>query len=280
MSTQQDDNQSNQSGQPEVSTNETSGPSSPSRPGTPQQTAPAPTLEIYETDDNSAIIEQIRQYAEEIKCSDFHGKGTVEDYKTLFQAAGKIADDVKRIEMEVDIEGFQQFGQAADELSQLFESFTVKLQNLTIVDDTAFLNAISLSLSKIVNLSNVFGRFKKTVSATATIKIPKSIQDANRIISGVVDEVSCAMGYISYFVDPSSTGKLSGAELPDSDKKDIEMAVELIEHWKDVCTEGVSTAMDNNEDVVRIRQANTDFKLKTATLKKLTGTLRSKLIIS
>ena len=242
-----------------------------------QETA-ATTEEIYDdTTTNAEIVTQIKQYAEEIKCADFHGKGTVEDYKTLFQAASRITEDVKRIEMDVDIEGFREFGQAADTLSQLFESFTVKLQNLTIVDDTAFLKIIAESLAKIVNLSNVFGRFKKTISATTRIQLPRSVKEASSAVNSVIDEVSCAMGYISYFVDPATTGKLPHAELLESDKKSIQTAVDFINGWEGTCATEIAEAMENNTDIVLLKQSNTDLKLKTATLKKLTITLKSKM---
>jgi hypothetical protein len=35
--------------------------------------------------------------------------------------------------------------------------------------------------------------------------------------------------------------------------------------------------MENNTDIVLLKQSNTDLKLKTATLKKLTVTLKSKM---
>ena len=239
---------------------------------------PCVMQETYDDDKlNSELINQIKQYADEIKCSDFHGKGTIEDYKSLFQAASKITDDVKSMKANIDVDGFYEFGQAADNLSALFESFTLKLQNLTIVDNTDFLKTVAESLAKIVNLSNVFGRFKKTISSTAKIQIPKSIKDATVAVSSVVDEVSCAMGYISYFVDPSTTGKMPNAELLQTDKKAIQTAVDFINNWENTCTEELSETMENNKDVIFLKQSNTDLKLKTATLKKLTNSLKSKI---
>ena len=239
---------------------------------------PCVVQETYDDDKlNSELINQIKQYADEIKCSDFHGKGTIEDYKSLFQAASKITDDVKSMKTNIDVDGFYEFGQAADNLSALFESFTLKLQNLTIVDNNDFLKTVAESLAKIVNLSNVFGRFKKTISSTAKIQIPKSIKDATVAVSSVVDEVSCAMGYISYFVDPATTGKMPNAELIQADKKAIQTAVDFINNWENTCTEELSETMENNKDVIFLKQSNTDLKLKTATLKKLTNSLKSKI---
>jgi hypothetical protein len=253
---------------PEVSSVDTSG---------PEQMQVQVQILDDEVLKNQALITQIKQYAAEIQCSDFHGKGSIEDYTALFQAAGKIADDVKRIELDVDVQGFEEFGKAADELSALFESFTLKMQNLTIIDDTRFLNAVASSLAKIVNLSNVFGRFKKTVTATTNINIPKSVQEASIAVAGVMDEVSCAMGYITYFIDPDVKIALPNAALCESDKKDISKAVELITNWNDICARGVTEALENNDDIVHFKQSNADFKSKTKVLKALTEKLRSKI---
>ena len=69
-------------------------------------------------------------YAEKIKCTDFQGKGTINDYANLFEAASKIANETKQIQLDVDIEGFNEFASAADDLSALFAEMTIKLQNV------------------------------------------------------------------------------------------------------------------------------------------------------
>jgi hypothetical protein len=110
----------------------------------------------------SAIISQIKTYAEDIKCTNFQGKGTIDDYTQLFQAAAQIANESVHMQLDVDIEGFNEFASAADDLSALFNSFIVKLNNVSIIDDTAFLTAVANALGKISNLSKVFGKFKET----------------------------------------------------------------------------------------------------------------------
>jgi hypothetical protein len=97
---------------------------------------------VQDSSGDLLIVDQIKQCAAEIQCSDFHGKGSIEDYTLLFDAASKIASDVKHVQLDVDIQGFQDFGQAADELSALFEGFTKKIQSVNMIDDTVFLQAI------------------------------------------------------------------------------------------------------------------------------------------
>ena len=72
----------------------------------------------------------------------------------------------KQMQLDIDIDGFNNLGQAADDLSALFGSFIIKLQTVSIIDDTVFLQAVATALRKIVNLSKVFGCFKDTILAT------------------------------------------------------------------------------------------------------------------
>jgi hypothetical protein len=240
------------------------------------------TISMYndETDpsgQSTILLKQITAYAAEIKCSNFHGKGSIDDYTELFQAAAKIANESKHMELNIDVEGFNEFSQAADDLSALFNGFIIKLQNVNIINDVTFLQSISTALSKIVNLSNVFGKFKEIVLATSTIQIPKSSHDASVIISGVMDEVNCAMQYINYFVDPSSNPNLYDAHLSAAEQNVVSKSVETINSWNVLCQQGISIAMANDVDIQNIKIASNQLKTKTTNLKSVTSTLKSKL---
>ena len=223
------------------------------------------------------LLNQIRSYAQEIQCTDFQGKGSIDDYTKLFQAAARIANETKQMELNVDIEGFNEFAQAADDLSSLFNGFIIKLQNVNIINDVLFLQAIATALAKIVNLSNVFGKFKEIVLATSTIQIPKSSHDASIIIDGVMDEVNCAMQYIGYFVSPQSNPHLSNAALSQAEQNIISKSVDTINSWNILCEQGVSIAMSNDIDIQNIQSASRELKTKTTTLKGLTSSLKNKL---
>jgi hypothetical protein len=226
---------------------------------------------------NAGLINTIREYAAEIQCSDFHGKGSIDDYNALFLAASKIANDTKQMTLDIDVQGFNEFGQAADDLSALFNSFIVKLQNISIVNDTVFLTAIVNALRKIVNLSNTFGRFKETIIATSSIQLPKSAHDTKMVLEGLSSELNCAMGYIGYFVD-SSAPKPTHADLSATDKNIIDKAVVAIDNWTTLCEQGVSIALNNSVDVQYINMVNNDLKSKTNALKTATDKLRAKLV--
>jgi hypothetical protein len=228
-------------------------------------------------DDSSVtgqLVAQIRTYADKIKCEDFHGKGNIDDYNSLFAAAAKIANESKQMQLDIDIDGFSDFGKAADDLSALFTSFTKRLQNVNIIDDSSFLSAVLSALIKISNLSDVFGRFKETILMTSTVNIPKSAHDTKLILQTVMGEVSCAMGYINNFVTRDSS--LPNANLSDVDKNIINKAVSTIDNWNVLCEQGVSIALSSNPDIQYIKQANLNFKQKSGLLKTATDSLRAK----
>lgn len=224
----------------------------------------------------TAIIAQIQNYAAEIKCSNFHGKGTIDDYTQLFQAAAQIANESAQMQLDVDIEGFNEFANAADDLSALFTSFIVKLQNVSIIDDTVFLTAVANALGKIVNLSKVFGKFKETILATSTVQLPKSAHDTSLLLQNVVGQINCAMTYISHFVDSSNPAPAT-AELSAEEKGIISAAVTTIDQWNVLCDQGVSIAMSNDPDIQYIKTASQQLKQKTQTLTNATSLLKSKL---
>ena len=228
--------------------------------------------------DSSAniLLNEIKLYAGELKCSDFHGKGTIDDYSALFTAASRIANETKQMELDVDIAGFNEFAQAADDMSDLFNGFILKLQNVSIITDIGFLTSIAGALRRLVKLSETFGRFKQTVLATTAIQLPKSAHETKLIIDGVMEEVNCAMKYIEYFVSPTDLS-LSAAALSSEEKNIISKSVETIDNWNTLCQYGVSIAMSSDVDIISIHNASEELKQSSVSLRSASSRLRSKL---
>lgn len=222
------------------------------------------------------LVNTIKGYASQIQCSSFHGKGTIDDYKTLFEAASTIATESQQMSLNVDVSGFSEFGQAADELAALFTSFITKLENVNIINDTAFLQTIATALQKIVNLSTVFGKFKDTIVATSTIRLPQSVVETQQVLQGVMSEVNCAMNYMTYFVNPADTS-LTAAKLSDNDKSVINNAVQTINNWNVLCEQGVTLTMANDVNIQGIASTNNQLKAKTNVLQSIKSTLQAKL---
>ena len=225
-------------------------------------------------DDNDSILNEIKTYASLIKCENFHGKGSIDDYNELFIAAAQIANDTKTVELDINIDGFNEFAAAADELSNLFHSFTIKLQSVSIIDDTKFLSSILVALKKIVNLSNTFAKFKEAILATNTIEVPKSIYTTASIITSVSEEIDCAMKYIGNFASPDSN--LEGATLSSDDKLIIQKATSTIESWNSMVQHGVSVTMTNNPNIQSITTFNNSFSQRSVSLNQMTVNIRNK----
>jgi hypothetical protein len=230
-------------------------------------------IELENCSQNS-VLDQIKYYAGQIHCSEFHGKGTVEDYSALFDAASRIVNETKQVQLDIDVEGFNEFSRAADELGQLFENFTLRLQNVNIIDDSAFLQSILTALIKIDQLSNKFGKFKETILATSTIQLPCSVGETREAIEEVTGEINCAMRYINHFVSPSGT--LVNSELSSVDKNAITRAAATLDAWGNICEQGVSITMGNNPDVIYIKQANDVFRQQATVLRSSTTNLRGR----
>ena len=227
--------------------------------------------------ETALLLAEIQNYGSKIQCADFHGKGTIDDYAKLFQAAAKIANETKQMQLDVDIAGFNEFADAADDLAKLFTGFIVKLENVSIIDDKVFLRAVSVALQKIWNLSELFGKFKQTILATSSVQLPKSAHDTKVVLESVVGNVNCAMKYISHFVEASPVAP-EDADLSATEKGVIDAAVATIDTWNVLCEQGVSIAMSNNPDIQYIQSASTQLKTNTATIKTATDKLKRKLV--
>lgn len=226
--------------------------------------------------DKTAIIAQIQLYAEEIQCKSFQGKGSIDDYAQLFQAAAQIANESVQMQLDVEVDGFNEFANAADDLSVLFTSFILKLQNVSIIDDSAFLTSVANALGKIANLSKVFARFKETILATSTVQLPKSAHDTSLLIQNVSSQIDCAMKYINHFVD-SSVPAPETANLSTEEQGIITAAVATIHNWNILCDQGVRIAMASDPDIQSIHTVNQKLKQSTQTLGNATSLLKTKL---
>jgi len=224
----------------------------------------------------NALFEEIKDYASQLQCSDFHGKGSIEDYNSLFEAAGRIANETKQIELDVNIDGFNEFAEAADDLSSLFEGFILKLNNVSVITDVTFLTSVVFALKRIVNLSETFGRFKQTVFSTSAIQLPKSAFDTKVVLDGVMDEINCAVQYIDHFVNPTDPS-LNEAALSAEEKEIIQKSVDTIDNWNNMAEYGVSIALSNDENIQCIQQYSLDLKTKKSSLINASSSLRAKL---
>ena len=233
---------------------------------------------MHQVSETAMVFNQIKQYASQINCNSFQGKGTIDDYTQLFNVASQIANESSQMQLYVDVQGFTEFGNAADELSKLFSSFILKLQNVNIINDLMFLKNILIALEKICNLSDVFGRFKQTLIATSTIQIPKTTHDTSVILDSVMNEVNSAMNYISHFVCPENDIiPMPNVNLTYAEHNIINQATATINNWNSLCEQGLIISMNNNSDVQHIQSKSNELKNTTKNLINLTQKLKLKM---
>jgi hypothetical protein len=243
------------------------------------------TIQIYDDEiadsEVNEIIQEISQYASKINCTDFQGKGSIDDYAELFKVASNLAQQAKQTSLQIDISGFNEFGNAADELSKLFQQYIVKIENMNVINDKDFLKAISVSLKKIWNLSETFGKFKQTILGTSLIKVPKSLKDTRDVIEDVMSDIDCAMKYVHHFISPETddcnTNLCGYAELSNEEKLMIEESIQTIQHWDQLYNKGMKIAISENADVKFIEEANKIIHTTTNSLKDATAIFKGKL---
>ena len=86
--------------------------------------------EMNEYNINNKLQDEIKEYANRINCKDFYGKGTINDYSKLFEVVSNMANEYKQIDFNFEVDGFIEFSNTADQLINIFESFSKKLQNI------------------------------------------------------------------------------------------------------------------------------------------------------
>ena len=87
------------------------------------------------------------------------------------------------------------------------------------------------------------------------------------------------MNYIGYFVDPTSVSPsiVANASLSMDEKNVITKAITAIDNWQTLSDQGLTISMNNDPNIIGIKEANTNFLNKTSNLKNLTLQLRVKM---
>jgi len=238
-------------------------------------------LNVYYDDEtkgydiNEQLINDIKQYASKIKCKDFYGKGTIDDYSELFKAVSNIANDYKEIELDIGSEEFNEFSKTTEEMINLFETFSTKLHNINVINDTNFLITISNALEKMCKLSESFIKFKKTILSVSDTKITKNMCETTQILSNVMVDITCAINYISHFVNPTDSS-LINSELKIDEKNDIKKAVNIINNLN-VNYNSSKNKMENDENIKDIMNYSKSIKNSSKVLKKASEIFKNKI---
>ena len=87
------------------------------------------------------------------------------------------------------------------------------------------------------------------------------------------------MNYIGYFVDPNSVSSSvkQKADLSSDEKNIITKAIDAIENWQTLSEHGLTISMNNDPNIIGIKESNTYFGNKTTNLRNLTLSLQLKM---
>jgi hypothetical protein len=233
--------------------------------------------ETNEYDINNKLLDEIREYAAKINYKDFHGKGTIEDYSKLFEAVSKMANDYKKAELDFETEGFNDFSHTAEEMINVFELYSKKIQNINIINDTHFLISISNSLEKMIKLSDAFIKFNKTVLSISDIHIPEKVCETTQILSDAMVDITCAVNYISHFINPNNINNpLLYSELNKEDKNTIDNAVNIITNMN-LNYNDIKNRLENEQVCKDIIKYNKSIRKSSDILKNATTNFKNKI---
>jgi hypothetical protein len=230
-----------------------------------------------EYDINKQLQYEIREYASRINHKDFYENGTINDYSKLFESVSNMANEYKQIDLQFEINGFNEFSNTADQIINLFESFSKKLQNINIINDTTFLISISNALEKMCKLSESFIMFKKTILTISDVQIPKTVYNTTQILSNVMVDITSAINYICNFIDPSNN-KVLNSELKKEDKIAIENAINIINNMKsNIECSDIKNKLERDEVFKSITRYNNSIKKSSDILKNATFIFKNKI---
>lgn len=185
----------------------------------------------YDDVETVSILNQINDYASKIDITDFQNKGRIEDYLSLIQNAQNIVNQNKTHNINIDLTEYNNLGSVADELSELFNQLTVNVRRDTTIVDKDFLNGLLITMQKLYNLSNVFGKFKEVMSTEVVINVPKSLISVENTLKKVSTTLASASSYITYFADSSSVTDqdiISNSQLTSPDLNNIQQSINIL----------------------------------------------------
>lgn len=233
--------------------------------------------EITDYDINKQLINDIKEYASKLNREDFYETGTINDYSQLFESISNMANEYKQLDLNFEIDGFNEFSNTAEQLIDIFESFSRKLQNINIINDTTFLISISIALEKMCKLTESFINFKKTILSLPDIKLPKTICDTTVLLSNVMVDVTCAVNYISHFINPNDTQPLN-SEIKLEEKIAIQNAINIINDMNtNMECYDIKSKLERDEIFKSIIRYNNSIKKSSNILKNATTILKNKI---
>lgn len=228
------------------------------------------------------LVSEIQALQDKIKCSKFHGKGSMEDYAAVFKKIQEyfaVAGD-SNVEITVDVTSLDQFAEQAKNYSAMFEEILIKFNRVSSVDDSAVLKKIKQDLIDISKMYENIEKFKAIVTGTTGLKVPKTIKDCTDVLENVYSNINCSLDYINRFADKNyvlTEDKEIKSQLSEDDKKALDYFAYSIQVWIDMIDNEGTVAMNTNSFVKKFKESIAKFDLPTENLTKAMGLMKERM---
>lgn len=174
------------------------------------------------------MISEIKDYSSKLNINTFQHNGSIEDYLALMES---LSNANKNNVYDIDSEEFKQWeevGRASDELAEIFNNFSYKIDSTHIVTDLNILEKVLKVLKKIYNLSVAFNNFKHKIIVST--QLPKKLSAINETILSVIPSVQQMTSYINFFTGKENVtdpAVIIGAKLKDADTQAINASISV-----------------------------------------------------
>jgi hypothetical protein len=207
--------------------------------------------DIYDTEVDNAIIEDINNYLKQIDEHKTHGMGTLAEYTDLLALASDISG---AITLSLDLSGLTELANAAEQYGDLFYQIEQKISGVTTVDSLAVLTKIRNELGRIAEMYDNLEALKISIQRTSTLKISSDIQTTADKLDLAYTQIANSLDYLKHFVGATGqSGNFNStlAEMNAYDKSTIAAAKGALNLFKDLVDGQQSEITASNNTQVR-----------------------------
>lgn len=186
--------------------------------------------------ESKRLLYEIDTYVNKIKCDKFLRKGSLDDYKTLFQKVFEYSDEIEcnRLNLEYDMKKLSNFAEVAEKLTENIECLTSKIKSIIEVNDIHFLTNFRNKVQKISKLYDTIEEFQTTVVKSSDLYIPKTLETVNSQLSRISKEIDKTMIYLDNFSGVVHSDLIpENAHISNDTKNKINKTCDYLDNRKD-----------------------------------------------
>jgi hypothetical protein len=210
------------------------------------------------TEEQVKELEEIQNLIRDVKCSKFHGRGRLEDYKELILKAQSVNLD-QTVDLNFDLSELNEAAETSEQLSEFILNVEAKISRVSQVNISKFLHEVREKVRKISSVQHALEKFHVSLYATAEFKIPAAIKNVTSLLNVLNDEVRCSKQYIDYYTGLTKEAPKE-AELSGDDKLAMDRAIAAIDLWVKMAEQGFTAALKDNKDIIDAKHAVSGFK--------------------